>query len=860
MALLEREAELTALATCVADAAHGRGRLALVAGEPGVGKTAVARAACDAHRADVRVMWGNCDALQTPRALGPVLDMARSDTRLTQVAETGSRYELFAAFISAFTGPGPPTLAVIEDVHWADAATLDFLAYAGRRLDRTRTVLLATYRGEGLAHDHPLRVVIGDLATSPAVRRVHLRPLSADAVAQLAAPTEWDPKEVYRLSGGVPYVVTELLSGAPGDLTTVEDSVLARAARLDASAREALEIAALLPEGVDLATLATVLRDPEASIEVCAASGLLAHDGQTARFRHELARQVIDQAVPPIRRARRHRQILTALVASGSADPATCAHHADGAGDPDAVLQFAPAAARRAAALGAHREAAAQYERALRFAGGLAPAERARLLDVYSDECMVTDRLTAAVDAHTEALSCWREVDDKQGLGDCLRRRARLLRLTGRSDAALVAARGAVEVLTAGGDSVELARASATLAQIHVCRSQNMEAIEWGEQAIALARRLGDEATVIHALNTVGTARLCLADKGLELVAESLDRARAAGLDEDVARAYANLVEYFGSRRQHERAHAYLAESLPFCDEHGLEEYNQGLSASRAEVLLAQGRWDDAVEQAERVLVPGTATQHQLLPLILLGRVRARRGDPDPMSPLTEAMALAERTAEPLGICPVRAARAEVAWLAGDLAACAAEAHAGLGMMRDPGSLWLRGELAYWCWRATGEVADDDALPEPYVLQMGGESRRAAAAWAALDSPYEQADALTDTGEEDGLRQAFALFDQLGARPRALAVARTLRSLGVKNLPKRARSSTRANPGGLTGRELEVADLLASHLTNDEIAGRLFISPKTVDHHVSAVLGKLGVSSRREAARRVRELVPDDAR
>ena len=859
--LLERESELTALAACVADAAHGRGRLALVAGEPGVGKTAIARAACEAHQADVRVMWGNCDALHTPRALGPVLDMARSsDAGLTHLAESGSRYELFAAFISAFTDPGPATLAVIEDLHWADAATLDFLAYAGRRVDRTRAVLLATYRDEGLTDDHPLRVVIGDLATSPAVRRIRLRPLSADAVAELAAATEWDPMEVYRLSGGVPFVVTELLSGAPGDLTTVQDAVLARAALLDASAREALEIAALLPEGADLSTVATAFSEPEASIGVCAAAGLLSYDGRMARFRHELVRQVIEQGVPPIRRVRLHRQILTALVASGTADPATCAHHADGAGDPDAVLRFAPEAARRAVALGAHREAAAQYERALRFTGGVAAAERAGLLDAYSDECMVTDRLTAATDAHTEALSCWREVGDRRGLGDCLRRRALLLRLAARTDVALVAARGAVDVLTEDGDSLELARARATLAQMHVCLSQNAEAIEWGEQAIALARRVGDEATVVHALNTVGTARLCLADEGLELLEESLDRARAAGLDEDVARAYTNLVEYLASRRRHERAHAYLAESLPFCDERGLEAYNQALSAYRADVLMAQGRWDDAVEQAERVLAPGTAEQHRLPPLLILGRVRARRGDPDPTSPLAEALALAERTAEPLSICPVRAARAEVAWLAGDLADCAAEAQAGLEMMRDPGSLWLRGELAYWCWRATGRPVDDDALPEPYALQMDGESHRAAAAWAALDSPYEEADALTDTGEEDSLRQAFAIFDQLGARPRALAVARTLRSLGVKNLPHRARSSTRANPGGLTVRELEVAHLLASHLTNDDIASHLYISPKTVDHHVSAVLRKLGVSSRREAARRVRELVPDDAK
>ncbi len=324
------------------------------------------------------MLWGQCDPLQTPRALGPVLDVARAaGGDLAKLAESDDRHRLFARIPrGVLRSTDPPTVVVLEDLHWADAATLDFLAFAGRRMEHTRGVLVVTYRDE-LGRDHPLRSVLGDLATVRSVRRLRLEPLSASAVATLAASTSWDPTEVLRLSGGVPFVVTELIAAAPGDLTSVHDTVLARAARLSAAERELLDLVALLPEGADASVLATTVEDSEPGVEACIESGLLVHDGRTVVFRHELARQVIDASITPARRSRFHRRILAGLIEAGDADAAICAHHAEHAGDAGAVLRFAPLAARRAATLGAHQEAVAQYERALRFAGGL-PASGAR--------------------------------------------------------------------------------------------------------------------------------------------------------------------------------------------------------------------------------------------------------------------------------------------------------------------------------------------------------------------------------------------------------------------------------------------------------------------------------------------------
>jgi DNA-binding CsgD family transcriptional regulator len=159
---------------------------------------------------------------------------------------------------------------------------------------------------------------------------------------------------------------------------------------------------------------------------------------------------------------------------------------------------------------------------------------------------------------------------------------------------------------------------------------------------------------------------------------------------------------------------------------------------------------------------------------------------------------------------------------------------------------WLAGEVAYWLLRSGRLKAVQGDWPEPYARHFAGDWCGAARAWAALGCPYERARALAE-GDLDAQREALAAFEQLGARPDAERVRRSLQAAGVRGLPRGQRASTQANPHALTAREMEVLRLLGAGLRNAQIATQLHRSVRTVDHHVAAVLAKLGVASRAEA-------------
>ncbi len=158
------------------------------------------------------------------------------------------------------------------------------------------------------------------------------------------------------------------------------------------------------------------------------------------------------------------------------------------------------------------------------------------------------------------------------------------------------------------------------------------------------------------------------------------------------------------------------------------------------------------------------------------------------------------------------------------------------------------GELLVWRRRAGIEEAVAVRVPTVYELELAGEAERAAEWWAATGCPYEAALALADSDDEAALRRALETLRSLGARPAAAIVLRRLRELGVRGISRGPRPTTRSNPAQLTNRELEVLHLVAEGLRNVEIARRLFLSPRTVGHHVSAILRKLGVATRGEAA------------
>jgi DNA-binding CsgD family transcriptional regulator len=231
----------------------------------------------------------------------------------------------------------------------------------------------------------------------------------------------------------------------------------------------------------------------------------------------------------------------------------------------------------------------------------------------------------------------------------------------------------------------------------------------------------------------------------------------------------------------------------------------------------------------------------------------ARRGDSDPFARLDEALAVLDPVWRG-GVCRVRSARAEAWWLAGEARQAVHEVEAGLLAVDETTNVWLVGPVVFWATKLGVEWGWGGQLPEPYELYLAGHATKASAAWAALGCPYHEAQVLSDSDDEADLRRALSIFQSLGAAPAASLVARRLQAMGARGISRGPRSATRSNPAGLSNREVEVLGLLAEGLRNTEIAERLVVSTKTVDHHVSAVFAKLGVHSRHEATRRAFEL------
>jgi DNA-binding CsgD family transcriptional regulator len=238
-----------------------------------------------------------------------------------------------------------------------------------------------------------------------------------------------------------------------------------------------------------------------------------------------------------------------------------------------------------------------------------------------------------------------------------------------------------------------------------------------------------------------------------------------------------------------------------------------------------------------------------MVALTVSGRIQARRGESGAGEPLDRSWQLARETGDLQRLWPALAGRAELAWLTGQpLDAVGAEVAEVLALARRQSLPWAIGELAFWAWRLGLDGDDQASAAEPFAAHIAGDHLRAAAAWAAVGCPYEEAWALADSGVEQHMRTALEQFMALGARPMADRVRRSLREIGATGIPQGPRASTSRSPSGLTVREREVVALLAQGLTDREIAGRLFVSPKTASHHVSAILGKLGVRRRTEAS------------
>ncbi|HEX6761956.1 MAG TPA: AAA family ATPase [Gaiellaceae bacterium] len=857
MEFLERDQELSVLVEAFSQVEeNGVGRLAIVSGEPGVGKTTLVRRLCEEARPGRRALWGTCEPLATPSPLAPLVELAAEcGGELEEVAGRRTTPHAVAIAFARELQRQPPSIVVLEDAHWADDATLDVLRLVGRRYETLPALVVVTHRDVGLDPRHPLRRALGEIHPGASVRRLRLPPLSYEAVQRIAAEHGADGDELYRRTGGNPFFVSEAVRAAEDVPATVRDAVLARASQLTPQAWTLLEAVAVSAAPASLSFLEVVAPGSLAAVDEGAMAGFLSVVGETVRFRHELARLAVLDSIAPLRLSLLHRAAVRALEADESAPGrlARLSYHAEAAGEREAVLRYAPEAAELAAAHAAHGQSAAEYARALRFADGCPPETRGSLWQRRAVECYVATQDDEAEEACRQAIAAYRELDDPVRGSDAVRLLPIVLRNAARARDALPAAEQAVSLLATAG-ARELALAHCAVAAVKLLAEDAEDTKRSARTALHLAGRAGDTAVENAAAELAALADALRGDASARV---SLERALADVLEHGTGDQLGSAHTRLGMAAYRERSLAKMEHhatvGLAVCEEHDLPVWGRNLLAMRSWIELARGSWDEAARTAELAIALG-CTLSTLQARVVLGLLRARRGDPDPWTPLAEAAAVAEANGQLWWTGQVAAARAEAAWLAGRSDEVEAITGDTLRAACAAGSPWVIAELAVWRRRAgiVEEVRGDGG--GPFALELAGDPVGAERAWRGAGCVYESTLALVAADDEALLRRALDRLQRLGARPAAAIVTRRLRGLGARGLPRGPRPSTRAGIGGLTRRETEVLDLLGAGLRNREIAQRLYLSPRTVDSHVASILRKLGAANRAQAVRAAERL------
>jgi predicted ATPase/DNA-binding CsgD family transcriptional regulator len=855
MNLLERQNLVDRLQGLLADAAGGRGRVAALSGEAGVGKSALALALADRAGDDVRVLWGACEDLATPEPLGPLQEIARSaGWDLQRAVAQGGRLSAFSEARAMLDQAGRVSLLVIEDLHWADDATVDFVRFLGRRIDNARILLLLTARSDEPLARARLRRSLADIPAANVVR-IEVPLLTEGTVTELARTAGLDGASIYRLTGGNAFYVTELIrsAGDAGLPASVNDAVLARADRLSTAARGVLDVVSIFPRRAELALVDAMLqRDCHAAIEDCAAAGMLLATDDSCAFRHEVARRAIEAALPAGQRRSLNLRLL-ALLRDGGAAATRLAHHAREAHDSAAVRRYASIAGSEAARVGSHREALEHFRAALAHATTFSLDERLRLYESFAFECHLVGRTKEALSAQASALDLYRATGDRTGEGDSLRRLSRLSYLDGNRVDADRFGEQAVGVLEDLPPGAELALAYSNLSQLAMLGNAVDQAVAWGEKAIALAEPgvLDRPDIICHTLNNIGSALQWRSpEDATSRLERSLEMALAHDFPEHAARSYTNRGWLAFGLLADADARAWLEAGIAYCIERDLDTWRDYMRAYLAEVHLRQGQWDEAAVLAQLVRANDDAVPLARYPAnLVLAKLRTRRGDPvDDL--LAELAGYLEAGMELQRLAPYAALMAERAWL-GLFDRDAAGALLDQARALAPSAAMLPEVL--WWQRMLGRNARCDmrGMPQPYALVLAGDWQAAALAWRDLGAPHEQGLSLLD-GDHAAQRSALQLFERLGAAAAAARVRDLLRQDGVRIAPRGPRASTRANPWGLTRRQIEVLRLVDQGRSNGQIASALFISAKTVDHHISAILDKLDAKSRGEAAAVVR--------
>jgi DNA-binding CsgD family transcriptional regulator/tetratricopeptide (TPR) repeat protein len=866
--LIERDAEVAALAACLSRLLRGQGGVVVITAASGGGKTSLLRhLAHGAADAGVACAWSACAPLLAPPPLAALQGLAPLAPPAVAQAlrERRSDGEAIAQWLHWLHDVRRPMLALLDDLQWADSASTELLRYLLRRLRGAPLVLALAVRSGELPPAHPVRLLLGSLPAD-ATTRLEPAPLSVQAVAELARGRAADPAALHRATGGNPFLVTEALA-SPGQVPlAVRQRLQQRIEPLPAALRALLDAVAAADGGLPLEMALATLGDAAPALDGCIDTGLLRIDTGRLVFEHDLLRQALIALWSPAQARSVHGALCAAWREQGE-PPARWLPHAHAAGRAALVLEHAPAASRALLAAGARREAADLVDLVLPHLGTLPAPEQARLLAEHAAVQAQAQRLPAAVASRERALALHRGLGDTAAAGIDLRELARLRWLSGELAQALADGAQAVQLLQAAGLAHELAWAQAVMAQLHMLSRHVEDADRWAQPALAQFEAQGDVEGQVHTLDTIGFARRLREDSAAHraLSDRCIALAREHGLHEALARACTNAASLALVHRQLVELEAACTAGLAHTEAHDLDLYTSYLLLRRGWGQVLRGRWREGRATLAQVFeVPNLSPIEGRQARMLLALLSLREGGAGaaPTAPTAPAAgtadavdarawwrgALAGRHAPPVDawFAPRAVLMAEAAWLLGDTERALAVIEAAWSEALAGGEGWRIGALAVWQQRCGGQpLAAPAGLPAPWAHELAGDADAAAAAWRERGCRHEAALALAHGAN---LAAALRELEGLGAHGVCDALRAQQRRRGGSAARGRGRHA-RSDPLGLTPRERAVFDALAEGLSNRAIAQRLQRSERTVEHHVAALLDKLGVASRSEAMR-----------
>lgn len=851
MELLERDEFLSELNSLNRSVYNGEGKIVAICGDAGIGKTSLVETFTKQNEDKAEIFWGACDDLFTPRPLAPLYDIAnKMHSRIIDKLDLGApRPSIFTMFLNEIHLK-EPNIIVIEDVHWADESTLDLIKFLAKRINKYRTLLILTYRDDEISAAHPLRLSFSSLPAKY-FKRIGLPPLSKSAVKKLASSFGRDDDKLYTKTGGNPFFVTEILMNSKEEIpATIKDLIISRLNRLSPASRDAVETISVIPGSADK-WLTNILIKDYRSIDEAVESGILKVENDIILFRHELLKIAVEEPLSEAKRFEKNTAVLNILLKQKNIDPflARIVHHAARIADKEVIFKYAPLAAKQAARLGAHEQALKHYKTALQYSEHISIEERLDILEGYSHECYLTARIEEGIQSCESAIEILKDHVDPLREGENFRRLSRLLWYYGKDKKGEEFILKAIKTLEKFPPGKQLAMSYSNFSQIYMLREKTDMAVKWGEKGVNLARTLNNIEIEAHALNNIGAAKLFASDySGEKYLRKSLELSLQNDLHEHVCRANVNLGTANMYMRNLSKAEKFFSAAVDYANEKDIKLASLCVAGEVAQIKLHLGNWDEAIEVSYEVYANTKApVMDKLLPVTVIGLIRARRNDPGAFQLLDEANELVYDTGELMKLVKVKAARAEAFWFKNELADNIEELITAYDLVKASNNPWAIGEIAFWLWKGGKLPEIPKLIAEPFLLQIKGNWSAAADLWEELKCPYEQALALAD-GDEKAMKKAIKIFDGLGAATAPLLVKQKMRKSGIKNIPKGPRQSTKENPSGLTGRQMEILELVANGLSNSDIGNKLYISARTVENHISTIFSKLNIHTRTEAA------------